>query len=386
MKIYKTSSADKGRYDGAGTRRHRRNKDSSDSFFYKFLRGSYIAVGITLFVVFALEYFVFSSAFNVKKISIRNITGTAQVPKSENILVVGVDNRGDIPRNVRGQLHVGSEGCNCTDTMMLVHLSYENKTIRILNIPRDTYVYYPTYNLSYAERLNLKNRHIVESKINAAYTYGGRELTIDIVRDILKVNIDHYVELNFLSIVNIVDAIGGVDVYSNTPVIDRKSGLHLVRGMNHLDGVAALKYSRARYFDGQGDIGRMNRQQLLISAMMKKILEKFNNPIEINRLVKLISNFIYTDDKMTDSKIVERISTMIPLNNNLVGLDSMILPIESLSHKMRDGGDSVLLNTQYVAALSYLIDRDINFTHEDYFNVYNQARASTVEQNTSSSD
>jgi LCP family protein required for cell wall assembly len=185
----------------------------------------------------------FSSAFNVKNMTVKNITGGSRIPKFENILIAGVDNRDSIPRDIRNRYHLGVDQCNCTDTIILAHISYEKKIIRLISIPRDTYIRYSLYNIPSSEAKKVK---VKESKINAAYHYGGQELLLDLVHEIFNVNIDHYVELNFLSVVNLVDGIGGVDIYSSHTVSDRHSGMRLKQGWNHLDGAQALSYSRAR--------------------------------------------------------------------------------------------------------------------------------------------
>jgi anionic cell wall polymer biosynthesis LytR-Cps2A-Psr (LCP) family protein len=82
--------------------------------------------------------------------------------------------------------------------------------------------------------------------------------------------IDHYIEVNFVGFVRMVDALGGVEICTKKDIDDPKSHLVLPAGRHILDGVDSLKYVRTRQFDGLGDLGRMKRQQEFAGAMLRK--------------------------------------------------------------------------------------------------------------------
>src|SRR5690606_22041117 len=99
------------------------------------------------------------------------------------------------------------------------------------------------------------------NKLNAAFAFGGPSLLVETIEQATGVRIDHYVEVNFAGFVGMVDALEGVEVCVPQAINDPDARLKLPAGDQHLDGVEALKYVRARKFDKQGDLGRMRRQQ-----------------------------------------------------------------------------------------------------------------------------
>jgi LCP family protein required for cell wall assembly len=162
-----------------------------------------------------------------------------------SILMVGVDEReGDKGR---------------TDSMMVITVNPEKKTTKLLSIPRDV----RTKLISNAN--TSKNRM---DKINAAYAYGGIEMSIDTVENFINVPIDYYIQVNMESFKDIVDAVGGIDV--NNQYAFELDGVTLKPGEQHLNGTKALAYARMRKQDPLGDLGRGQRQQEVI----RKIIEK----------------------------------------------------------------------------------------------------------------
>ncbi len=142
------------------------------------------------------------------------------------------------------------------DTIMLLYLDPEELTGSLLSIPRDTLVKIPGHG---------------EDKINAAYAYGGEELMIKTVQDLIGAEINHYVTLDFQGFIDLVDAMGGVDIIINRPLVDPKSGANLSPGEHHLTGEQALAYTRSRSTE-LGDIGRIQRQQHLFREIIAQKL------------------------------------------------------------------------------------------------------------------
>jgi polyisoprenyl-teichoic acid--peptidoglycan teichoic acid transferase len=162
-----------------------------------------------------------------------------------SILLVGVDKReGDSGR---------------TDSMIVATINPDTNSTKLLSIPRDT----KTEIISNSDPD--KNR---TTKLNAAYAYGGIEMTIDTVENFLNVPIDYYVEVNMEGFKDIVDAVGGIDV--NNQYEFELDGTTLYEGQQHLDGEEALQYARMRKEDPLGDFGRQERQKEVISKVVKK--------------------------------------------------------------------------------------------------------------------
>ncbi|MET9495027.1 LCP family protein [Streptomyces sp. NPDC006552] len=176
--------------------------------------------------------------------------------KGTDWLLVGSDSRADLTPEQRKQLHVGNdEGLN-TDTIMILH--HGDSGPYLVSIPRDSYVPIPGHG---------------RNKINAAYSLGGARLLTATVEQATGLRLDHYAEIDFLGLVDVVDAIGGVTLcVPRGGLHDAKSGADFDAGCQAMDGVQALQYARARYSDPQGDLGRVKRQRQLLDAIAGKAL------------------------------------------------------------------------------------------------------------------
>lgn len=176
---------------------------------------------------------------------VENILTTIESPQEPvTILILGRDTRdteNDIGR---------------ADIIMLLYLNPEEGTGSLLSIPRDTLVEIPGHG---------------EDKINAAYAYGGEELMIKTVSSFLDAEINHYITLDFEGFVRLIDALGGVDITIDRPIVDPKSGANFSAGNHHLTGEQALSYTRSRSTE-LGDIGRIQRQQQLFKELLRQKL------------------------------------------------------------------------------------------------------------------
>lgn len=172
-------------------------------------------------------------------------------PKEENtsILFIGVDDS-----NVRN-----FDGGSRSDALMLATFNEKRKSVKLLSIPRDSYVYIPE--LGY------------EDKITHAHANGGVVSTIETVEGLLDIPIDYYVKMNFDAFIDVIDALGGIEAdvpytINEMDSKDRKNAIHLEPGLQELDGEEALALARTRKLDN--DIERGKRQQEIIKAIMDK--------------------------------------------------------------------------------------------------------------------
>ena len=194
---------------------------------------------------------------------------------SMNILLAGVDRREGLTTQQINQLHLGKVGGQRSDTMMLVHISSKHDKVTVVSLPRDSLVTIPSHRSNGAEGAKGAEVGERQGKLNWAYMYGGAPLTVQTVERATGVHVDHYVEVNFLGFLKVVDALGGVTVCTPTAVNDPKSGLRLPAGKSNVDGPTALAYSRARYtLTGGSDLGRIDRQQQFMSAVVHKALSE----------------------------------------------------------------------------------------------------------------
>lgn len=184
-----------------------------------------------------------------------------------NFLVVGTDGRDRLSRAEKQRYRLGGEPCHCTDTIMLVHLSADRGRASVVSLPRDSYAEAPAHrNAATGEE---RPAHPI--KLNAAYAEGGPNLTVRTVEHMTGVHIDHYLEVDFTSFMKTVDAVGGVQICTVRPLRDSYTGLDLPVGTSRLNGGKALQYVRARHLDGGSDLGRMQRQQRFLAALIHKI-------------------------------------------------------------------------------------------------------------------
>lgn len=215
------------------------------------------------------------------------LTGMTTFDEPFTMLLLGSDERADDP-------DMGAR----TDTIILVRIDPLQNIISMVSIPRDTKVQLPGVGVA---------------KFNAAYAYGGPSGTIAAVKELCGVDIDHYAEINFEGLVGLVDAIGGIDVYVDEVIDDPDAGDAVIpAGEQHLDGAAALTFSRSRaYVDG--DFTRVSNQRKVIEAIIHKGLEAPAS--ELYGLVKASAAFLTTDSGM-DVDFIYSLADQIRHNND----------------------------------------------------------------------
>lgn len=209
-------------------------------------------------------------------------------PMTDNIsvLIMGVD-ESDIREKSYGS-------ATRTDALLLATINKNDKSVKLVSIPRDTRVY-------------IKSRE-KQDKITHAHVFGGVDSTIDTVENFLNVPVDYYVKFNFKSFIKIVDSLGGIDV--NVPVEfteqnskDEPNAIHLKKGLQHLNGEEALALARTRHIDS--DYMRGQRQQLILEAIAEKALS-INSINKIENLLDAVDHDLKTnltfDDIMTITK------------------------------------------------------------------------------------
>ncbi|MDR2180518.1 MAG: LCP family protein [Synergistaceae bacterium] len=184
-----------------------------------------------------------------------------------NILVVGLDE---------------VDGGRRSDAIALAVIDQDTRSIRMLSIPRDSRVLIPGRGWD---------------KINHAYAYGGLELLKETVMNLFNVGIHYFVLVNYDSFPRIVDLLGGIHIDVEKKLVyndySAKLFINIPKGPQHMDGKTLLKYVRFRH-DPLGDIGRVQRQQKVISLLMEKLKSASIIP-KIPSLVGEIVSAVNTD-------------------------------------------------------------------------------------------
>src|SRR5262245_59398437 len=191
-------------------------------------------------------------------------------------LLVGSDSRAGLSKEERKNLHTGNAGGGRTDTIMLLHTGSGPNLL--MSIPRDSLVDIPGHG---------------NTKINAAYAFGGPKLLVQTIEQNTGIRVDDYVEIGMGGVAGIVDAVGGIEVCPKTNMDDKLAGLHIKKGCQEVDGATALAYARSRHTSGIGDIDRVRRQREVVSAVGHKVVSPWTvlNPVRYWRLNAAIPDF-----------------------------------------------------------------------------------------------
>lgn len=238
-----------------------------------------IAIITLLAILFLFEIvacYAVISFEEAKKVSSQNLTnknnnfsGDEQVDEKEiTVMIVGNDSRDD------------DEDQGRSDTLMVAHYDGKTKQPKLISVMRDVYVNVPNYGLD---------------KINAAYAYGGAQLTKEVFNESFNLPINYYVVLDFQEFSDIID-----ELYPKGVSIDAEKdidldGVSIHEGEQVMDGNTLLQYARFR-MDEEGDFGRVRRQQQVMDALV----EQSKNLIPLLKLPEVVG------------KIVGRIDTNVP--------------------------------------------------------------------------
>jgi LCP family protein required for cell wall assembly len=217
--------------------------------------------------------------------------------KKINILLVGIDQRYE-------------DEMSRSDTNLLLSIDPKNKKLVLISLPRDSLVTLPGYE--------------GDQKLAHAHSYGGVPLLVKTIESILNIEIPYYVEVNFDGFKKMIDLIGGVTIDVEKDM-DYESYLgdvriHLKKGLQHLNGEKALEYVRFR-MDETGDIGRMERQQKFIKAVIKQALT-LSNTIKLQKALLELKNWVKTN--LEPSQIIK--IGLIVKNINEEDMISFTLP------------------------------------------------------------
>ena len=247
-----------------------------------------VITGLKLLLIGYLVFFLwlaFDTSHALQKTKAmphRRIANTA----GTNWLLVGSDSRRGLSFQDMKDLRTGMDNSSQrTDTIMIVHFGGKGRA-SLISLPRDSYIVVPRH--MYQGRVVQE----YQNKINATYSIGGAPLLVATVERNTGLHIDHYMEVGFAGIRNLTDAIGGVDMCVPRHYVDKNSGLNINKGCQTLDGKTALAYVRMRYADPRGDIGRIQRQQQYLGAVLHKVLTPgvLLNPMSMKHLSKATTN------------------------------------------------------------------------------------------------
>jgi LCP family protein required for cell wall assembly len=230
----------------------------------------------------------------------------------ENFLIVGVDTR--IGEN--GEMGAGdtedAAGAR-SDTVMLVNIPANRERVVAVSFPRDLAIdpvecepWNPetgAYGPIWDEETETYGPDTVytESKLNSAFAFGGPKCLVKVVQKLSGLSVNRFMAIDFAGFAKMVDALGGVEVCSTTPLEDYQLGTVLpTAGRQIVNGETALNYVRARHVATEinGDYGRIKRQQLFLSSLLRSMISKevFFSLSKLNNVVNTFIEDSYVDN------------------------------------------------------------------------------------------
>ena len=230
----------------------------------------------------------------------------------ENFLIVGTDSRIGTNSQVGAGSTDDAAGAR-SDTVMLVNIPANRKRVVAVSFPRDLSItpmtcepwdaetgkYGPITNPD-SPSYGLDEVY-TETKLNSAYAVGGPKCLVKVIQKLSGLSINRFMAVDFSGFQTMVDALGGVEVCSTTPIEDYELGTVLpTAGRQVINGHTALQYVRARQVttETNGDYGRIKRQQLFLSSLLRSLISKdtFFSLSKLNNVVNMFIADSYVDN------------------------------------------------------------------------------------------
>ena len=282
----------------------------------------------------------------IHRIDLRNLTSApvkGDDAGTENILMIGSTDRCalKVQNPAYGLCSQGVNGVN-SDVVMILHLNPANHTVSILSIPRDLFV--------------PNARSDGANKIDAAL-YQGPDRLIAAIEEDLGIPIQHFVELNFDSFINVVQALGGIKMYFPEPVYDAYSGLNIqTTGCLSLNGTQALQVVRARHVqykgpgvtthdpnywpqEAQSDIARIRRDHEFLRVLAAAVKAKgLSNPITDQQLVSGVVGQLTVDSGFSASDMIDLVLGYHNVNVNSAPQLTVPVSVDQFGNYVYQGG------------------------------------------------
>ena len=300
----------------------RHGNQKSPAPWRKYVRWGFkgLAVGMgAVLAVTGISVFQLSNTLKENNIQLIDAEGNAFAqPGVEDLngpiklLLVGSDTR-------QGQgKGFGDDESELADVIMLLHISADRKNAVALSFPRDLLVPIPACPNPEGGAFSAMSRQ----QINSSIAYGGPVCTLLTIQALTGVKIPYLGVIDFRGVIEMSNAIGGVEVCVANPIDDPKAKLKLDAGVHTLQGREALAFLRTRYGIGDGsDLARISNQQVFLTSLLRKVKNEgvLNNPIYMYSLANAAARNMKLSDSMTD------LGTMVALAGALrdVDLDKM---------------------------------------------------------------
>ncbi|MFM7014186.1 MAG: LCP family protein [Actinomycetota bacterium] len=296
----------------------RHGNQKAPSPWRKIIRWSFkgLAIGVgALLAVTGISIFQLSNTLDENKLVLIDAEGNAfKQPTVEdlngpiNMLLVGSDTR---KGQGKGYGNIDSE---LADVIMLLHISGDRKNAVALSFPRDLLVPIPSCPDPEGGSFSAMSRQ----QINSSISYGGALCTLLTVQALTGVEIPYLATIDFRGVIEMSNAIGGVEVCLAKSIDDPKTKLQLSAGTHTLKGKEALAFLRTRYGVGDGsDLARISNQQVFLTSLLRKVKNEgvLSNPIYLYSLANAAARNMKLSESLTD------LGTMVAIAGALRSID-----------------------------------------------------------------
>ena len=236
-----------------------------------------------------------------------------------------------------------------SDSMLLLSVNPQTKKTVMMSLERDILT-----------QIDEKGE-TTEAKLNAAYAYGGAKLAIATIEKMMNIHIDRYVMINMQGLVQLVDAVGGIEV-NNTfdfPIsIEENEPEYTATvepGKHLINGDQALVYARMRYQDPEGDYGRQKRQREVIRKVVEKVLS-LNSISHYQAILRAVSKNMQTNIALDSSSIPQ----LLGYKDAFRSIQSEQLRGEDAT--LADGGSYQLVTSEHLLEMQNLIRKSLGLS------------------------
>lgn len=217
-----------------------------------------------------------------------------------NILLSGTDTRTgqggefDTPDQLDGSSGVGSNDVN-----MILHIAADHQSAAVISIPRDIEVPIPECPDGQGGTYSAQSK----AMFNTTLSEGGLSCVVLTAESLTGLSIQYAATIDFDGVIAMADAVGGVTVCLDAPIVDGSAGLNLPAGVQHISGATALGFVRTRYGVGDGsDLGRISNQQVFLSALVRQVTGEgvLSNPIVLYQLANAAASNLQASESLAN--------------------------------------------------------------------------------------
>jgi LCP family protein required for cell wall assembly len=317
-----------------------------------------ITWGVLILVLTVLAAFVGTYAWADEKLDRTvNLGALPDQPppdKGTTYLIAGSDNRQNLTPQQRKVLHTGNDDegpYGNSDSMMLLHIGADGDTL--VSLPRDSYVTIPAFTGPDGVR-----HPATANKLNAAFSLGGGRLLAETVEYNTGIHIDHYAEVGFGGFVDLVNALGGVTVCLDRPIVDQASGADLKAGCRKLDGRQSLELIRERHQEAGQDLNRMANQQKFLAAVAHQAETPsiLLNPFRLCPALDAGIATLHVDKNMTPYDLARMFLGLKGISGG--SGHELTVPIADANHYTPNAGDAAQWNMPQAKTLFGELEND----------------------------